>query len=448
MKFIEKVYPDKQILSILLIFFIFSQTFVFLKNVLPLLINYHPNALVYYSQEHGWILYKKNNIRYFYDKNTDEIYPLSYLELFPERFSPAHTGEYFKKIGNKEYKFKPFKEIYFQKLFKSISKNVKLTVFFIFGLIVMYIFSKIDYKIYKNKKVIYSTIIISGLLLTAVLIKKFLYPSQNGMPVRWLIGTSIQPSEFSKVVLILFLAYYIGVKGYIEQLKNLIFVLAVLLGHVGLIAFQPDLGMALFFLLLGISLMWLGGVALRIFIPSLIILGTTGIGILLLYSEHVKKRFQGWLDPLSDPYDKGYQIIKSLQAVINGGFLGQGLGKGLFSAIYIRESDTDYVVSLIIENLGVLGFLFLLFLQLVLVIKLFKFANRVYGIYEKLIIVGVTLNIVYSILVNYAMAFNILPPKGIALPFISYGISNLLTNFIGLGIVGSIYRKHLSVLNL
>jgi len=448
MKFIEKVYPDKQILSILLIFFIFSQIFIFLKNVLPLLINYHPNALVYYSQEYGWILYKKNNIRYFYDKNTDEIYPLSYLKLFPKRFSPAYTGEYFKKIGDKEYKFKPFKEIFLQKLFRSVSKNVKLTIFFIFGLIVMHIFSKIDYKVYKNKKVIYSTIIISGLLLTGVLIKKFLYHSQNSMPVRWLIGTSIQPSEFSKVVLILFLAYYIGVKGYIEQYKSLIFVLVVLLGHVVLIAFQPDLGMALFFLLLGISLMWLGGVALRIFIPSLTILGTTGIGILLLYSEHVKKRFQGWLDPFSDPYDRGYQIIKSLQALINGGFFGQGLGKGLLSAVYIRESDTDYVVSLIIENLGVLGFLFLLLLQLILVIKLFRFANRVYGIYEKLIIVGVALNIVYSILVNYAMAFNMLPPKGIVLPFISYGISNLLANFIGLGIVGSIYRKQFPVLNL
>ncbi|NPA32744.1 MAG: FtsW/RodA/SpoVE family cell cycle protein [Aquificae bacterium] len=447
MKLAEKIYPDKHILSIVLIFFIISQTFVFVKNALPFFISYHPNALLYQTKK-GWKLFKINNVRYFYDLNTSRILPLPYLDVFPERFRPAREGEFETKLAGKTYKLKPYRELLLPKLKKALSKNVKLTIFFLFGLVLMGVFSRTDYRVFKNKKVIYLTVGISLALLVGVLIRKLVAPPASGMPVRWLIGTSIQPSEFSKIVLILFLAYYIGVKGYIEQFKYLLFVLLVILSHALLIALQPDLGMAFFFILLGISLMWLGGVAYRIFVPSLAVLGLAGAGIVALFFDHVKRRFEGWIDPFSDPHDKGYQIIQSLKAIAGGGLFGKGLGKGLHSAVYIRESDTDYIISLIIENLGILGFLVILYLQLLLILKLFRFANRVYGIYEKLIISGVALNIFYSIVVNYAMAFNIIPPKGIALPFLSYGVSNLLANFIGLGIVGSIYRRHLAVLNL
>ena len=260
-------------------------------------------------------------------------------------------------------------------------------------------------------------------------------------------GTSIQPSELSKLVLIIFLAEYFSDKGSIQRLRYFAWVSFIVLLHAFFIALQPDIGMAFFVILLALTLTIFGGVRRVIFILSLVIFGIFGIFFILLFSEHIKRRFAGWLDPFSDPFDKGYQIIKSLQAIINGGFLGEGFGKGLFSATYIRESDTDYVISLLIENFGVLGFLFLLFVQLILVIKLLRYARLVYGTFERLIIIGIVANFIYSVFMNYAMAFNLIPPKGIALPFISYGSSNLLANSIALGLVGSIYRRNVKILN-
>jgi len=94
------------------------------------------------------------------------------------------------------------------------------------------------------------------------------------------------------------------------------------------------------------------------------------------------------------------------------------------------------------------GFLLLITAQLALAFRLLSYTRFIYGTYERLVVLGVALNFFYSVLVNYAMALNLLPPKGIALPFLSYGFSNLLSNAIGLGIVGSIYRRYAPVLNL
>jgi len=448
MKFAEKIYPDKTLLTLLLVFFVLSQTFVFIKNVVPLLVYYNPYALLKYEEKKGWKLFFHKNTRYFYDLNTNRIYPLPLLDYQAYKFKPATKGEYRVKLKETTYRFKPFKELLPSKFFRALLKNIKLFFFWIFGFLTLFILSRINYKVFKSKKFVYTSVAVSLILLVLVLVRKFVAPPPSGMPVRWLIGTSFQPSEFSKVVLILFLAYYIGVKGQIEEWKKFLFALFVIVVHALLVGAQTDLGMALFFIFLGFSLMFAGGVPWKMLTISFFTLGTVSAVLMLANMDTVEKRFSGWLDPFADPYNRGYQIIKSLEAVINGGFLGQGLGKGLYAALYIRESDTDYIASLIVENIGILGFLFILFLQLFFALRLFKYAVRVYGIYEKIIILGVALNFLYSVFVNYAMAFSIIPPKGIALPFLSYGVSNLISNMVMLGIVGSIYRRNLSVLNL
>ncbi|WP_461832380.1 FtsW/RodA/SpoVE family cell cycle protein [Aquifex sp.] len=447
MKLFQRIYPDRFILFIIFIFFLISQTAIFIKNVLPLFVSYNPYAVLYKNDKGRWVFYKEDNVRFFYDIKEKRLLPLPYISLYPDKFKPAKFGKYEVKTSLGNFTVVPYGELFPRKLFKAFSKNVKSFIFFIFGLGIMYLFSRINYKIFKEKKVIYTVVITSIILLSVLFIKRLMSP-EGAMPSRWLFGTSFQPSEFSKIGLIIFLAYYIGVKGEIEKKANFIFVLFILIAHAFLIAMQPDIGMALFVVLLGVSLMLLGGIPLRLFVPATTVLGILGIFILLMHSEHIMKRFAGWLNPLAYPYDKGYQIIKSLNAIANGGLFGAGLGKGLYAPIYIRESDTDYVISLLIENLGIAGFTFILLIQILFALRLFKIAYRIYGIYEKLVIVGVALNFLYSVFVNYAMAMSLIPPKGIALPFISYGISNLLANFIALGIVGSIYRRNGDVLNL
>ncbi len=447
MKFVERIYPDKRILFIIFFFFLTSQIFLLIKHLYPFLIEYHPYALLKCkSYKTECRLLQKDNLRFFYDTQTQKIRPLSELFLYPEDFKPLKEGYIEVEFEGQKAILVPYREVFWHKLFRKLGKNLKLLFTFIFGLVLLRYLSSINCKKLKNKKLIYTLVILSLVSLIIVAIRKFL--SNSTAPERWLFGTSIQPSEFSKVVLILFLAYYISNKGSLTQWKNFLWVMFMVLGHAALLVVQPDLGMAFFVLLLSITLIWIGGVAKRIIITSLILfLVFTGGALYIFFSKHVGERLKSWIDPFADPYDAGYQIIKSLQAITNGGILGEGLGKGLHAALYIRESDTDYIISLIIENVGVVGFTVIFFLQFLLIIRLLKISTHIYSVFERIVVIGVALNMAYAILVNYAMAFNLLPPKGIALPFISYGISNYLSHIIGLGIVGSIYRRYLSVLN-
>ncbi len=447
MKFVERIYPDGRILFIVVFFFFLSQIFLFIKHVFPFLIEYHPNALLICKEPYkGCELLKRDKLRFFYDTTTSRLRPLSELFLYPKDYEPLEEGYARTKFEGSEVIVVPYREVFWKELLRRLNKNIKLFVVFIFSLFILAFLSNLNHKKLKEKKLIYTLIVTSGILLVIVAIKKF--SSGSSSPVRWLFGTSIQPSEFSKIVLILFLAHYISDKGSLTKWINFLWVMFIILAHAGLLILQPDLGMAFFVLLLSVTLIWIGGVAKRIlFISGFISLAFVGGTFYLFLSKHVGKRLQSWLDPFADPYDGGYQIIKSLQAITKGGLLGEGLGKGLHAATHIRESDTDYIISLIIENVGLIGFAVILFLQLILILRLLKISTYVYGMFERLVIIGVALNIAYAVLVNYAMAFNLIPPKGIALPFISYGLSNYLSHIIGLGIVGSIYRRYLSVLN-
>lgn len=447
MNLLERIYPDKKILFIIFFFFFASEVVLFIKNLYPFLIEYHPYALLKCeSYKTNCRLLRMEDLRFFYDTRVQKLVPLPELFLSPESYKPLEKGYVEAQIEGEKVVLVPYREVFWQELLQRLSKNLKLLLTFIFGLILLRYFSNINPKKLKDKKLIYALVGLSLLSLIAVAIKKYI--SQSPTPVRWLFGTSIQPSEFSKIILILFLAYYISNKGSLTRWQNFLWVMGIVLLHALLLLIQPDLGMAFFVLLLTSTLIWVGGVAKHIVIGSLSIFSAFIAGAFyLFFSKHVGERLRGWLDPFADPYDAGYQIIKSLQAITNGGVLGTGLGKGLHAAIYIRESDTDYVISLIVENVGIVGFAFILLLQLILITRLLRISSFAYDTFDRIIIIGVALNVAYAILVNYAMAFNLLPPKGIALPFISYGISNNLSHMIGLGLVGSLYRKYSSILN-
>ncbi len=447
MKHVERIFPDKRILFIIFFFFLLSEISLFIKHVIPLLVEYHPYALLECKNyRRGCKLLKRENLRYFYDRRTESVVPLPELSIYPDRFEPLKEGYVEETLGGRRVILVPYRELFWKKMFRRLSKNVKLFFTFIFGLLILRTLSNLNSKKLRDKRLIYTLVGISVFSLVAVAVRKFI--SHSHVPVRWLFGTSIQPSEFSKIVLILFLSYYISKKGSLTEWKNFLWVMGIVLVHASLLIIQPDLGMAVFVLILSITLIWIGGVSYRILFTSLFLfLSFLGITFYPFLSKHVGERLRSWLNPFADPYDAGYQIIKSLQAITKGGFLGQGLGKGLHAAMYIRESDTDYVISLIIENVGVLGFLLIFILQFILIMRLLKISTYVYGTFERLVVIGVALNIAYAVLVNYAMAFNLIPPKGIALPFISYGLSNYLSYIVGLGLVGSIYRRYVSVLN-
>ena len=325
--------------------------------------------------------------------------------------------------------------------------HLKKPLFFLLSFILGFFFMSftafaLNYRKLNSKKFVYGAVIVSLLLLSAVLFKKAIL----GKPVdRWLIGTSVQPSELSKLVVILFIAYYVSRKGYITRLRFLSWAVFVVLVHSFLLVLQPDKGMALFMLLLAWSLLWIGGVSPRVYIPVGLVFAVAGFLMLLSGGEYIQRRFSAWRDPLEDSFGTGYQVIQSLLAFMNGGFFGEGYGKGFQKLGNLTQADTDYALATIGEELGFPGVAFLLILYTLLLWRLIRMAREVPDTFGRVIVVGVALNIAFSVLINTMMVVNLLPPKGTPLPFVSYGVSNLGANLVGLGLVGSVYRRQIEV---
>ncbi len=296
----------------------------------------------------------------------------------------------------------------------------------------------VDYRIFRRKEVIYSLLIISVLSLLTVLAIKY----ASGKPVnRWLLGSSLQPSEFAKIIIVLFASNYIARKKGLYKNSHIFWSAFVVMFHVVLIYAQPDKGMAIFILFVSAILFFMGGIAKKVYIPILIAFGLLGFYI-LSGGGYVEERINVWLDPAKDPEGKGYQIIRSLIYFQKGGLLGQGIGKGVHKQSYLPELDSDYIFAVIGTEWGFLGTLFVLALYLLIILRLFFITAKLKDIFPKLIVLGLTLNFALSVIVNIAMTLNILPPKGIALPLLSYGPSNLLATLISFGIIGSVYIRH------
>lgn len=310
--------------------------------------------------------------------------------------------------------------------------------FIVGSFIALLIARYVDYRIFRRKEVIYSLLLISILSLSAVILIKYI----TGKPVnRWLFGSSLQPSEFVKIVMVLFASNYIARKKGLYKNSHIFWSAFVVMVNVILIYAQPDKGMALFILTVSGILFFMGGIAKKVYIPIIIAFALLGLYI-ISGGGYVEKRINVWLNPSKDPEGVGYQIIRSLIYFQKGGLLGQGIGKGVHKQSYLPELDSDYIFAVIGTEWGFLGTFFVLTLYLLIIMKLFFMTAKLKDIFPKLIVLGLTLNFALSVVVNIAMTLNILPPKGIALPLLSYGPSNLLATLISFGIIGSVYIRH------
>ncbi len=297
-----------------------------------------------------------------------------------------------------------------------------------------------NYRKLNNQRVIYALVGISLLLLLMVLVKKVALGKSVD---RWLIGTSVQPSELSRLVVVVFIAYYVSRKGYIDKLRFFGWAILVVLAHSLLLFLQPDKGMAIFVMATAWLLLWIGGSAPKVYLPVAGLFTAVALFMLLFGGEYVHRRILAWRDPMEDSFGSGYQVIQSLLAFMNGGLLGQGYGKGFQKLGSLTQADTDYVLATVGEELGFPGILFLFVLYGVLVWRLSLIARSAADTFGRLVVVGVMLNILIAVMVNTMMAVNILPPKGMPLPFVSYGVSNMLATFLSLGLVGAVYKRQL-----
>ena len=319
-------------------------------------------------------------------------------------------------------------------------KFVKMqSIFLIAGIIIMFVLSKIDYHIYfKYANII---LIICGILLILVLIPG-IGSVRNGSRSWFGLGSlGIQPSEFAKIGLIIYVAKYLTNNSRI--MNSIIKGVFPILGIIGfffiLIMLEPDFGTAMVITLTLIVLIFISGVKISFFI-KVGLFGILGIIGIIIAAPYRVKRIVSFLNPWSDPLGSGYQIIQSLYAIGPGGLLGQGFLKSKQKYFYLPEPQTDFIFSIISEELGFLGILVLSIMFIFIFYRGISIALKSYDLFGKYLAFGLVFGLIIQSILNLMVVVGLIPVTGVTLPFLSYGGSSLLVSLASIGILLNISR--------
>jgi rod shape determining protein RodA len=279
----------------------------------------------------------------------------------------------------------------------------------------------------------------------AVLVAILLFGTEINGSKSWVSigGIGFQPSEMVKVVTIITLARYLSAISdkYLRRHQFLILA-SITMVPVVLITLQGDLGTALMYFPILLGLMLVAGLKARFLIAVVLIALCVAPASWFFLKEYQKQRILVTLDPSLDPQGVGYQTRQSQIAIGSGGLVGKGLGNGMQSQMgFVPEVHTDFIFSLLAEETGLLGSLFILMLYLLLLLRLYKVAERARDRTGILIVSGVMFLIFFHVVVNIGMTIGILPPIGIPLPLLSYGGSSTITTFLALGLALSVHYR-------
>jgi cell division protein FtsW len=299
------------------------------------------------------------------------------------------------------------------------------------GFIAMLAGMRIDYRRLKHPAVVFSLLGLTTLMLISVF---FLDRAHHTH--RWIHfgGFSFQPSELAKPVLILFLAFFLEnrTRSMNDWRNTLLPAVLPTLIFVGLIVFQPDLGTAIACAAVTVCILFVAGLDVKYlayaFVGSLL-----PLYFLIFHVAYRRDRILAFLDPYSDPQGRGFHIIQSLIAVSTGGLTGVGLMEGKEKLFYLPEPHTDFIFSVLGEELGLLGCLTVVLLFALLLWRGMRTALRTQDMFGRFLAVGITSMVVVQALINISVVLGLMPTKGIPLPLISYGGSSL---FITLGCIG------------
>lgn len=308
------------------------------------------------------------------------------------------------------------------------------SVFFIVGLVLMYIFSKVDYNIYKRYA---NTFLgICFFLLILVLIPG-IGSIRNGSR-SWfsLLGFGFQPSELTKIALIIFVSKYLSNNDKIKRntFKFLLPILSIILLFFILILLEPDFGSGMVIVISLIGLIFISGCDFRIFY-KLGVLGIIFIIILVLIAPYRLDRITSFINPWKDPLGSGFQMIQSMYAIGPGGLLGFGFMGSRQKHFYLPEPQTDFIFSIFTEEFGFIGDLVLISLFIILYYSIINKAINTSDLFGKYLIFGLVFILLFQTLLNLSVVVGLVPITGVTLPFISYGGSSLLVSMISIGII-------------
>jgi len=260
---------------------------------------------------------------------------------------------------------------------------------------------------------------------------------------RWIrVGPlSIQPSELAKLVMIMYAANFLTkkqrnikefIRGFLPPMLVLGLVLALII--------KNDLGACVLIAGIVLTMMFISGANIKhlaiFFLASL-----PAIYIAICTFPYRMKRIMVFLDPWEDPLGKGYQIIQSFYALGSGGWFGKGLGKGIQKLFYLPEAHTDFIFSIIGEELGFIGTSLIILLYTYIIWRGIIIAYHAPDLYGHLLAIGITIMIAYQVIINIGVVTGLLPTKGTTLPFISFGGSSLIVNMTAIGLLLNISKE-------
>ncbi|SNZ14393.1 rod shape-determining protein RodA [Hydrogenobacter hydrogenophilus] len=316
---------------------------------------------------------------------------------------------------------------------------VKQVLYILFGWLIILALGRINFRIlYDMATVIYMLNLF--LLMLVPLFGKTVYGAK-----RWLdLGPlSIQPSEFMKFSLLLFSTYILGHMKKNLSKESVILLLAFIMPTL-LTLKQPDLGTAVSYLVILLSLLFFKGVRIRFFIAL-------GLSLLILspilwhfLKDYQKERIIAVLDPYADYAGSGYQLIQSMIAIGSGSITGKGFLKGTQShLLFLPEKHTDFIFSVIAEEWGFLLSFLLISLYFLFIYRLALYGMRLYDGTQRLFLGGAVSLILFQVFVNLMMTMGLAPVVGIPLPFVSFGGSSVLTFSLIIGVCFSILREYM-----
>ena len=306
------------------------------------------------------------------------------------------------------------------------------------GAIGLIVCSFVNHKIYKK---FYWVFYIVGLIFLCLVFVPGLKRTSYGA-TRWIgIGSlTMQPSEIAKFCLVFFLAGYLSDGDKLGSFKHVIITLTLGGLYCLLIMLEPNMSITMCVAFTLIFMLFIGGMRLKVF--CLLIVPAVAMVVLLIIIEPYRlSRIIAFINPWENPLDEGYQLIQSLYAIGSGGMWGVGLFKSRQAELFLPFSESDFIFSIIAEELGFVGCLCLVAVFALLIFTIFKVGMRASNKFSSFLCFGIGALISIQVILNIAVVSGSIPPTGLPLPFISAGSTSLLVFMSAIGIVINVDRQ-------
>lgn len=309
----------------------------------------------------------------------------------------------------------------------------------VLGIAAMFVCTFVNYQ--KLKKLKWWVVIISAVLLALVFIPGI--GVENYGAKRWLnLGFfTIQPSEFAKFALVLFSAAYLS-DNYekIGKFKTLLPVLGVGLGFCLLVILEPNMSITMCIGFIMLFMLFVGGTKMKHFV-WLGIPAACAVPALIIVEPYRVQRFMAFLNPWASPQAEGFQLIQSLYSLGSGGLFGVGLGNSRQKYMFLPFSESDFIFSIIGEELGLFGAILTLIVFAVLIYLLISVARNAKDRFGALLVLGVASVIAIQVILNVCVVSGLIPPTGLPLPFISAGSTSLIVFMAAVGLCLNVARQ-------